>query len=225
MSVADRWQHLSDTERQRLFDHARHLDQTRYWEGLDGLQVNGTMRGVVTAHAALLTVGLGTGVLRDVTAILIAPSTATRTTRHRVGGPIVSESEACVLGEAVLHGPVRLAWERVAMEWRTSARTSVVIHEFAHKIDMSDGDADGTPPIGDRHRTLEFDRVADRVLDSLRGGAGTLRPYAATNRAELFAVATEALFLEPDGLRDGHPDLYQQLAAVYRQDPAGRPTT
>jgi Mlc titration factor MtfA (ptsG expression regulator) len=213
---------LSETDRTLLFDHAREFDQTRFWEGLDGLEVNATMRGVIAAHACLLTVGIGKGVLKDVTAIILAPSTTTRLTRHTVSGSIVSESEACLLGEALLHGPVRLAWDRVFAEWRARARTSVVIHEFAHKIDMSTGVVDGAPPIGDRHRMLEFAHVADETLEGLRTGeiGAPLRPYAATSRSELFAVATEAFFLEPDSLQAALPDLYEQLVSAFRQNPA-----
>lgn len=221
-AVAHRWRHLSDADRALLFDHARELDQTRFWEGLDGLEVDATMRGVIAGHACLLTVGIGMGVLKDVTAIILAPTVATRLTRHSVSGSIVSESEACLLGEALLHGPVRLAWDRVFGEWRTSARTSVVIHEFAHKVDMSTGVVDGTPPIGDRRRMLEFAQVADQTLGDLRAGEidTPIRPYAATNRSELFAVATEAFFLEPDKLKAELPDLYDQLVTTYRQEPA-----
>ena len=52
-----------------------------------------------------------------------------------------------------------------------------------------------------------------------------LRPYAGTNPAEFFAVATEVFFNRPDALRTHEPDLYAELAAFYRQDPAARLTT
>ena len=45
-------------------------------------------------------------------------------------------------------------------------------------------------------------------------------PYGATNAAEFFAVVSELFFEKPKQLRKKHPDLYQQLAGFYQQDPA-----
>ncbi|MGB0066813.1 MAG: zinc-dependent peptidase, partial [Isosphaeraceae bacterium] len=44
--------------------------------------------------------------------------------------------------------------------------------------------------------------------------------YGATNPAEFFAVATECFFEKPIPLRRKHPQLYEELKAYYRQDPA-----
>jgi len=44
-------------------------------------------------------------------------------------------------------------------------------------------------------------------------------PYGATNRAEFFAVATEAFFERPDDVRAEYPQLYQALREFYGQDP------
>ncbi len=46
--------------------------------------------------------------------------------------------------------------------------------------------------------------------------------YGATNPAEFFAVVTETFFEKPVQMRDKHPELYEQLKAYYRQDPAER---
>jgi len=46
------------------------------------------------------------------------------------------------------------------------------------------------------------------------------RNDGAKNPAEFFAVATEAFFERPLALREKQPDLYAQLTAFYRQDPA-----
>lgn len=221
-TVAARWSHLDAGERDRLLAQAQRLDRTRTWEGLDGLTVTPEMRALITVQACLLTVNIGVRVLRDVTSILVAPSATTRTTRHRTGPSIITESNTCVLGETLMHGPIRVAWDQVLAEQTRRAETSVVIHEFAHKVDMADGDAGGTPPIAGREASFAFERTAETVFGALRDGmpSRSLRPYAATNRVELFAVATEAFFLQPTILNGEHPDLYRVLAAFYRQDPA-----
>ena len=50
-------------------------------------------------------------------------------------------------------------------------------------------------------------------------GKGVLRSYAATNPAELFAVATEQFFERPARLRQHHPELFEALAALYNVVP------
>ncbi|HET9957374.1 MAG TPA: zinc-dependent peptidase, partial [Polyangiaceae bacterium] len=54
----------------------------------------------------------------------------------------------------------------------------------------------------------------ERDVPTLLGG------YAATNDSEFFAVATETFFEKPAELQAVYPDLYQQLAMLFRQDPA-----
>ena len=219
-----RYPYLDAASQDRILELAKSVDRTRHWEGVDGLVITSGMRARVAVPASLLVLNVGPAVLADVTSIIIAPSAAVRTTRHRVGGPIISEGPASVQGEALLHGPVRISWDRVVAEERAGIASSVVIHEFAHKIDMADGNPDGTPPISGRERSAVFERAADRILADLRDGkaVGPLRSYGATNRSELFAVATEAFFLRPVELREAAPSLYTALAGFYRQNPASR---
>ncbi len=102
---------------------------------------------------------------------------------------------------------------------------NLVLHEFAHKLDMLDGVVDGTPPLGGAAEYRTWRSVMNDAFNRLR----TARPgasvlvldrYGATNPAEFFAVATEAFFEKPRQLRDKHPALYGALAAYYRADPA-----
>jgi MtfA peptidase len=205
-SVTGRWQHLDVAETERLLEQARAFDRGWFWEGLDGLRLTSPMRAAITAQACLLTVNLGTSVFKDVTAVLVARRGSAKRTRHQVEGRVVIESEAHVI-EADL---------------ATDSEQSVVLHEFAHKVDMADGVPDGIPPLTGRRSIAEFDRIAQVVLDQIRSGEPSepLRDYAAINRSELFAVATEGFFLRPVELRSRFEDLYGALAGFYRQDPA-----
>jgi Mlc titration factor MtfA (ptsG expression regulator) len=221
-SVTGRWQHLDVAETERLLEQARAFDRGWFWEGLDGLRLTSPMRAAITAQACLLTVNLGTSVFKDVTAVLVARRGSAKRTRHQIEGRVVIESEAHVTGEALLHGPLRLAWNQIEADLATDSEQSVVLHEFAHKVDMADGVADGIPPLTGRRSIAEFDRIAQVVLDQIRSGEPSepLRDYAAINRSELFAVATEGFFLRPVELRSRFEDLYGALAGFYRQDPA-----
>lgn len=218
-SETARWSHLSQPESDRLRRQSWQLTRRCRWEGLDGLEVTPSMQGHITAEACLLSVNLGLEVFRDVSSILIAPTVQNRVMRHRLAGPVVSESSACVLGESLLHGPVRLAWDRIVAD--QSRPSSVIIHEFSHKLDMADGYVDGEPPLSSEAARV-FEGVVAAAMSAL-STASDLEPlseYALTNRAEFFACASEAFFLRSGLLRDRFPALYSILSDFYRQDPA-----
>ncbi|MGA7097239.1 MAG: M90 family metallopeptidase [Acidimicrobiia bacterium] len=223
LSSTRSWGHLTHVELERLLEQARRFDRSRRWEGLDNLVISDEMRSVVSTHACLLTVNIDERVLSDVTTIIIAPSSVVRRAHQDAGGSMVSEGVVCILGEAAMHGPVRFAWDQIVAERPIgNAKTSVLIHEFAHKVDMSDGFANGIPPIRDRETALRFQDAASAALDQLRSTSGhsPLDMYAAVNESEFFAVATEAFFLDASALRAHHEALYREMAAFYRQDPA-----
>lgn len=219
VALATRWEHLGRSERSRVIDIARVFDRRWFWEGLDGLVVTDDMRAHVAGHAALLVLNIGPALLDDVSAVLIEPSSVVHDTKHHIGGGLVSETRACILGSALLHGPIKFAWDRVVADMG-EADGSVVLHEFAHKIDMADGEASGTPPISDASQAAEFDSILLQTLDEVRvRPSPVVRSYGATNRAELFAVVTEALFMNPESLRAAHPALFGVLSRFYLQVP------
>ena len=217
-----RFRHLGERARSRVLEQARELDRTRSWEPLDGITLTPAMRAAIAAPACVLTAEIGLGWYSDVSAILVEPVSTVRPTRRSLGGGIISEGSGRIHGQALVHGPVRLAWNEVIQDQVAQTPRSVVIHEFAHKIDMSDGVVDGTPDIRTRSEADEFERILDSTLHELRDGhhLGPIRPYGATNRSELFAVVTEAFFLAAGELSESNPDLYSVLARFYRQDPA-----
>ena len=131
-------------------------------------------------------------------------------------------------GEAWPGGPVVLSWEALDDSGSVAeGGANVVIHEFAHKLDMMTGEADGVPPQPSRaarERWIEtFDAEFDRFCIAADAGKPTLLdPYAAEHEAEFFAVASEAFFETPNALRREMPKIYDLFAGFYRQDPAKR---
>jgi hypothetical protein len=67
----------------------------------------------------------------------------------------------------------------------------------------------------------DFRRLTREVR---QGRPSVLDAYGATNEAEFFAVATETFFERPHELRRQYPELYEQLQAFFRQNPAVRVT-
>jgi hypothetical protein len=131
-------------------------------------------------------------------------------------------------GEAFHQGPLILAWDTVleAVDYPDSGY-NVVYHEFAHKLDMQDGIADGTPPLAGRNKYRDWVKTFSgeylKLLDDIKKGRQTfLDPYGATDEAEFFAVATEHFFCQPVGMKNVMPELYRVLKDFYHQTPAER---
>jgi Mlc titration factor MtfA (ptsG expression regulator) len=131
-------------------------------------------------------------------------------------------------GESWPGGPVVLSWDALDEAGSVAhGGVNVVIHEFAHMIDMADGEADGVPPIASRAARDAWVEVFDREFTRFcgrieAGGQTSLDPYAAEHESEFFAVASEAFFESPTLLKQEFPGLYGLFAGFYRQDPAAR---
>jgi hypothetical protein len=221
------WQTLDDDERARLEAAADRLLRHKHWEAAHGFDLTDEMRVTIAIQAGLLVLGLGVDEYREVSAIVVFPTTMR--SRGVYAGPVpgtVTDEPVWLLGQA--HdgrGPVLLAWDRVRASARHPGRgDNVVFHEFAHKLDMVDHVLDGTPPLRNRDDVARWVSVCTEVYDALRAGADRppLRDYAATDTAEFFAVATEAFFDASIELQGNEPDLYDVLRGYYEQDPATR---
>lgn len=180
----------------------------------------------VAAQACLPVLQLGLDRYDGFVGIVLQPDQVVARRRQLDEHGVEHEYEELLSGEALEGGPVMLSWRDVRGSGRSAAEGyNVVIHEFAHVLDMADGLADGVPPLPrDISReewvgTLmtDYDRFVARV-DA--GDETGLDPYGAEAPEEFFAVASEAFFVHPTLLRDEHATLYALLARFYRCDPA-----
>jgi Mlc titration factor MtfA (ptsG expression regulator) len=221
------WHILDDTERQRLAGLAEHLVSNKRWEAANGFELTDEVVVTISMQAAVLVLGLDTDYFSKVTTIIVHPTT------FAIPGPrptaihgMIDAGARPLLGEAHHdRGPILLAWDQVRADARHRGRGhNVVLHEFAHKMDMLDGVVDGTPLLPDRVALDRWIEVCAAELELMRRGeAGVLLDdYAATDPGEFFAVATEVLFDRPIEFRDAKAELYDVLSAFYRQDPASR---
>jgi MtfA peptidase len=221
------WHVLDEPERSRLAELAEYLVANKRWEAANGFVMTDEVVVTIAMQAAVLILGLDTDYFGKVTSIIVHPTT------FAIPGPratairgMVDEGSRPLLGEAHHdRGPILLAWDQVRRGARHRGRGSnVVLHEFAHKMDMLDGVVDGTPLLPDQAALDRWIEVCAAELELLRRGeAGPLLDdYAATDPGEFFAVATEVFFDRPLDFRESKPQLYEVLAAYYRQDPAAR---
>jgi Mlc titration factor MtfA (ptsG expression regulator) len=220
------WGSFSADEQTQLADIADWLLRHKHWEAAHGFELSDEILTVLALSAAVLVLGLDTDYYREVSAIVVFPTTIM--SRGEYAGPVrgtVTDGVVPVLGQAHdRRGAILIAWD----EARDAALNpghgrNVVFHEFAHKLDMLDDVTDGTPPLP-KEQMARWVAVCTEAYESLQSGAARppLDPYGATNPAEFFAVATEAFFDAPVALRTNEPDVYEVLAAFYNQDPAVR---
>ncbi|MCR9248092.1 MAG: zinc-dependent peptidase [bacterium] len=209
---------------ERIRDDLRVLVAEKEWEGCGGLELTDEIRVTIAAQASLLLLNIEHEYYRHVESILIYPSTF-KSVPQQDGAGVVHEGRAH-LGEAWRRGPVVLAWDASrhgALDPKDGH--NLVLHEFAHKLDLLDGLADGTPPLPDAERLQAWVSTMTREFEALRiasaaGRATVLDYYGATNPAEFFAVATECFFEKSARLRRQHGALYAVLRDYYGQDPA-----
>ncbi|WP_432823432.1 zinc-dependent peptidase [Trichloromonas sp.] len=222
---------LDDAERAGLRALMQVFLEEKYWEGCGGLELTDEIRITIAAQACLLLLGIPHNYYRNVESILVYPSTVVIPERQprvfeRIMAPV--ETALPILGQAIAQGPVILVWDAVLHGAHNPEQGhNVVYHEFAHKLDMLDGSADGTPPLADPDQFAEWVTICSREFLRLRDLAAKGLPtfldaYGAKNEAEFFAVATEEFFDRPLALQMQSPDLYHVLRAYYRQDPAER---
>jgi len=215
---------MDERVERRLVDVATELVNSKRWEAAAGTQLDGSMIGVIAANAAVPLLGLDVGMYKIVESIIVHPTTRVVTSER--AGPVagtMDDADLHVIGQAWANaGPLLLSWDAVLDDSRNPARgRNVVIHEFAHKIDMRDGYGDGVPPVP----TIELPEWDDLLRHEFEDDTATprvLRPYAWSNPAEFFAVASEAFFCVPVPLSRDRPELYAMLRSFYRQDPAVR---
>lgn len=129
-----------------------------------------------------------------------------------------ASQHADILGMVHRQGPIVFSRRALRNGWNKKTDASnVCIHEWAHVLDLDDGFADGVPVLVDDE--TEWDEVLGEELERVRRGRSVLRPYAGTNRAELFACAAEAFFERPEPLKKKHAQLYGLLVEAFRYDP------
>lgn len=196
------------------------------FHGAHGLAVTDEMAVAIAAQACLPILKLGIQAYDGFVGIVVHPDEVVAPREVMDEDGVVHEYDEVLSGEAMGGGPVMLAWADVLAAGETAELAyNVVIHEFAHVLDMADGEADGVPLLaGAAAREAwiacidaEYERFADRI-DA--GDEDTvLDPYGAEGVEEFFAVAVEAFFVAPEGMCREHPALYQLFVGYFRQDP------
>ncbi|MFN4116287.1 MAG: zinc-dependent peptidase [Inhella sp.] len=189
--------------------------------GCAGLVVSEEMRVVIAAQACLPLLGRTRGYYPKLAQVLLYPGAFMVERAAPLPGGVQQEQRRALAGESWSLGQVILSWQDV-LDGAADARDgrNLVVHEFAHQLDQLTGQANGAPPLADRLAQRRWSRVMQTEFEHLRqtlaeGRRSLLDPYAASEPAEFFAVASEHYFEQGALLAQRHPQLYRELAGFY----------
>lgn len=219
---------LSQREQHRLRKLASLFLHEKSITGAGGLAVDSTMRVYIAAQACLLILNLDLDYFQGWSEVIVYPDSFVIQREEYDDSGVVHETRRALAGEAWDRDPVILSWSDAKPGIRPHGPASnVILHEFAHKLDMLNGVANGMPPLHNNLVRENWTASLTQAYESLyrqleRHHHTTIDPYAAENPAEFFAVLTGVFFEKPDVLHNLYPQVYEQLSMFYRQDPLQR---
>jgi MtfA peptidase len=196
--------------------------------GAGGHEVTPLERTVIALQACVLVLNLDFALYDDFENVIVYPGEFIPGWEWEDEYGVVHKNAHPLAGEAMPRGPVVLSWPDVeaSADWESTGM-NLVIHEFAHKLDMRNGEANGCPPLPRTMPPQHWKRALREAFDHFharveRGDETAIDPYGAESPAEFFAVLSEVFFADPTLLVHEYPSVYAQFSRFYRQDPAAR---
>jgi hypothetical protein len=217
---------LSEEELERLRELTTLFLNEKQVVAAGGFSLDDDMRIRIVAQACLPILNLGLDYYAGWVSVIVYPGEFVPEHEFMDEAGVVHVVRDAMMGESWERGPVVLSGAD-ALHYGEHDGANVVIHEFAHKLDMLNGAMNGYPPL---HRGMSSEQwaqtfgaaYADFCTKAERDEEMAIDPYGAENPAEFFAVTSEAFFETPHVLQREYPDVYRQLAAFYLQDPVRR---
>jgi len=227
LSSAPLLENLGRREQHRLRKLATLFLHEKTITGAGGLIVDPAMRVSIAAQACLLILNLDLDYYRGWSEVIVYPHLFVTQRDEIDANGLVHQSQRVLAGEAWGRGPVIIAWSDANISDRQGQASNVIIHEFAHKLDLLNGVANGMPPLHANMVRESWTASMSQAFDTLEQqlqqfGYSDIDPYAAENPAEFFAVLSEVFFAQPEKLQRVFPLVYDQLVQFYRQNPLRR---
>jgi Mlc titration factor MtfA (ptsG expression regulator) len=219
-------QRLSEQEKVKLKRLTIMFLYYKSLEGIGDLQITTFIKLIISLQACLLILNLGLDWYDGWVSVIIYPGAFSRQSIEIDEYGIEHIGRAHLSGESWQRGPVILSLDDSLHHGEIDGR-NVVIHEFAHKLDMRNGRANGFPPL---HKGMSAQQWAKIFNDSFTHFETQIQQhipipidhYAATSAAEFFAVLTELFFEKPTIILRNYPGIYDLLVQFYHQDPLGK---
>jgi Mlc titration factor MtfA (ptsG expression regulator) len=227
---------------ERLREISGQFLASKHFSATHDLEVSDLMMVEIAAQASILVLELGIEWYDGWSEVIVYPSQFAPEREEIDEHGVVHLTQDAMAGEAWLGGPVILSYEDVAMTADENLRVAgynVVIHEFAHKLDMRNGDPNGHPPLHAGMKASEWRQAFTAAYADFRSrvdaaerlnqrrmqaalDALPMDPYGAESAGEFFAVSSEAFFETPELLAPAYRAVYDQLRLFYKQDPLAR---
>ena len=175
------------------------------------LPVSEAMRVLISASAIQLTFGLPEIYLSHFDKILIYPdSYYSQITKKYHLGEVNPRA-----------GVILLSWNHFVHGYADLTDSfNVGLHEMAHAIHFENRIKNEEFDFLNKDALATLNTITSREIPKIKNSEPhLLRPYAGTNEYEFFAVSLEYFFEQPKTMSEQHPDLYQTIAILLRQDP------
>ncbi|MCH2197631.1 MAG: zinc-dependent peptidase [Flavobacteriales bacterium] len=204
----DYYNSLSQEEQAEFTRRVGEFIEYREWIPRSMKEITMEMKVIIASHAVQITFGYPALVLAHFKRIILYPiEYPSRVTgkKHK--------------GEVNALGVIVLSWNHVMDGVRIpDDGINLVIHEIAHALEIENIVQNGEWAFIPEDEMKAFKKEARKVIPEIDAGTSLLRPYAATNQREFFAVVVENFFERPAQLREVHPTVYDLTAKILRQE-------
>ncbi|MFD2144143.1 M90 family metallopeptidase [Mucilaginibacter antarcticus] len=183
-----------------------------------GTDITDVDRVLIASSAVIPVFGLGDWEYSNLTNVILYPDTFDYNYQFEGNGRTVQG----MVGTGYMNGQMILSRPSLIKGFSPmSGKENTAIHEFVHLVDKSDGATDGVPEHLIPHEyAAPWLNLMHKEMHRINAGRSDINPYATTNEAEFLAVASEYFFEKPDQFKTKHPELYDQLSSIFRQNPA-----
>src|SRR5258706_8339270 len=189
---------LSDDERARLRDLAILFMHGKQISAAGGLELNREMKLGIAVQACILVLELGVEPYDGWVEVIVYPAEFVSGHEFRNPDGLVEIDEMSYAGQAWIRGPVILSWADVEHAGDMDGM-NVVIHEFAHKLDMLNGEANGFPPLHSGMNRQAWSQTFSAAYKDLcrrveAGGKTEVGPHANAAPGGIFPGVSETFF-------------------------------
>lgn len=216
---------LTSQEIDRLRELCTMFLHDKQIHGAGGFELDDAMRLKIAVQACILILALPYEWYDGWVEVIVYPDEFVPEVQWEDEFGVVHTGKEVRAGEAWLQGPVVLSW--VDVGGFDDRGINAALHEFAHKLDMVNGDVDGFPPLHAGMSRMQWTQAFKSAYDDMRARVDRdeetdIDPYACESPGEFFAVLSEYFFERPEILTDTYADVYAQMQSFYRQDPLAR---
>ncbi|MGN8036001.1 zinc-dependent peptidase [Chitinophaga sp. 22321] len=210
------YQQLPPADKTRFEAMVQRFLKRTHIEGV-GTTVEPLDRVLVAASAIIPIFGFKDWEYFNLTNVILYPDTFDETYQYEGN----RRNILGMVGSGALHGQMILSRSALREGFsNTTDKNNTAIHEFVHLLDKTDGSIDGFPSkLLEHSYSIPWMKLVHQTIQQISDGHTDINPYGAINEAEFFAVISEYFFERPDLLAEKHPELYEMLTRMFRQDP------